>query len=175
MTSSKKEQLNEARQHPHFVVVLLGSDSDLPVMRKAADELERFGVPYRMTVASAHRTPERVRELIARAEKEGAGVFIAGAGGAAHLAGAVAALTTRPVVGVPLGSKLSGFDSLLSTVQMPSGIPVATVAVDGAANAALLAIQMLALTDEGLHRRLCDHRKEMAEAVERKAQALNAG
>jgi len=175
MGKDKKEYLHKAQRHQHSVLVLLGSDSDLPIMKKAAEELERFGVPYRMTVASAHRTPERVRELVARAEAEGTAVFIAGAGGAAHLAGAVAALTCRPVIGVPLGSKLSGFDSLLSTVQMPSGVPVATVAVDGASNAALLAVQMIALSDEGLSRRLAAHRKEMAEAVERKASALNPG
>ena len=158
----------------HFVAVVMGSDSDLPVMRKAAEELERFGVPFRMTVASAHRTPQRVREIVARAEETGASVFIAGAGGAAHLAGAVAALTSRPVIGVPLGSKLSGFDSLLSTVQMPAGIPVATVAVDGAANAAILAVQMLALSDQGLRRKLAARRRKMAEDVERKAESLDS-
>lgn len=154
------------------VGILLGSDSDLPVMRKAAELLDSFGVPYRMTVASAHRTPELVREFVRQAEADGAAAFICGAGMAAHLAGAVAALTTRPVIGVPLGGKLSGFDSLLSTVQMPPGVPVATVAIDGAANAGQLAVQILALADPALARRLSEHKKELERKVLAKAAAL---
>jgi len=152
--------------------ILMGSDSDLPVMQQAADLLREFGVPFRMTVASAHRSPGYVNTYVRACEKDGARVFIAGAGMAAHLAGAVAGLTTRPVIGVPLGSKLAGFDSLLSTVQMPRGVPVATVAVDGASNAALLTVQILALSDKPLARRLAAHKKEMERKVLRKARAL---
>lgn len=154
------------------VAILMGSDSDLPVMQKAADTLEEFKVPYRMTIGSAHRSPDHVTSFIKEAEKDGAGVIIAAAGMAAHLAGAVAALTTRPVIGVPLGSKLSGFDSLLSTVQMPKGVPVATVAIDGAENAAILAVQILALEDKKLSQKLLDHKKAMKDAVLRKAEGL---
>ena len=154
------------------VAILMGSDSDLPVMRKTAATIEDFGVPYRMTISSAHRTPGAVDSFIRRAERDGVGVFIAAAGAAAHLAGAVAGKTTRPVIGVPLGSRLAGFDSLLSTVQMPRGVPVATVAVDGAANAALLAVQILAVSDAALARRLARHKKQMESDVLRKAAAL---
>lgn len=154
------------------VLILMGSDSDLPVMKKAADTLTKFGVVYKMTVASAHRTPERVTSLIKEAEAAGAGVFIAAAGMAAHLAGAVAAQTTKPVIGVPLNASMNGLDALLATAQMPPGVPVATVAIDGAANAAQLAVQILAVSDAGLAKKLIDHKKEMAEAVLKKAAAL---
>ena len=151
------------------VLILMGSDSDLPVMGKAADALCEFGVAHRMRVASAHRSPAYVAELVREAEGQGAQVFIAGAGGAAHLAGVVASLTARPVIGVPLGSKLNGLDSLLSTVQMPKGVPVATVAVDNAANAAILAVQILALSDEHLAKRLEDHKRRLEADVRSKA------
>lgn len=154
------------------VAILMGSDSDLAVMKGAGDQLAEFGIVYRMTIASAHRSPNTVKDFISEAEKDGVGVFIAGAGMAAHLAGAVAGMTTRPVIGVPLGSKLSGFDSLLATVQMPRGVPVATVAIDGAVNAAILAAQILALSDERLSRRLVGHKREMEQAVLRKAESL---
>ncbi|OGR56911.1 MAG: 5-(carboxyamino)imidazole ribonucleotide mutase [Elusimicrobia bacterium GWA2_69_24] len=154
------------------VLILMGSDSDWPVVKAACDLLEEFGVPHRATVASAHRTPERVRELVQEAEAAGAGVFIAAAGMAAHLAGAVAALTYRPVIGVPLSSKMGGIDSLLSTAQMPNGVPVATVAVDGAANAALLAVQILAVGDPRLSQRLAEHKGRMRETVLAKAAKL---
>lgn len=154
------------------VLILMGSDSDLPVMKKAADTLTKFGVPYKMTVASAHRTPERVTALIKEAEAAGVGAFIAAAGMAAHLAGAVAAQTTRPVIGVPLNASMNGLDALLATAQMPPGVPVATVAIDGAANAAQLAVQILALSDAALAKKLVDHKKEMADAVLKKAAAL---
>lgn len=156
------------------VLILMGSDSDLPVMKKAGDTLTKFGVPYKMTVASAHRTPERVTALIREAEAAGAGVFIAAAGMAAHLAGAVAAQTTKPVIGVPLNASMNGLDALLATAQMPPGVPVATVAIDGAANAAQLAVQILAVSDAGLAKKLVEHKKEMAEAVLKKAAALAA-
>jgi len=135
----------------------MGSESDRPVMEKCVETLNKLQIPARLEVASAHRTPDRVRELIATGEQSGVKVFICGAGMAAHLAGMVAAHTVRPVIGVPLaGSELKGFDSLLSTVQMPRGVPVATVAVGshGAVNAAVLAAQMLALEDGALHDRL---------------------
>lgn len=151
------------------VLILMGSESDLPVMGKAADALAELGVLSRMRVASAHRSPAYVAELVAAAEQEGTRVFIAGAGGAAHLAGVVASLTTRPVIGVPMGSKLSGFDSLLSTVQMPKGVPVATVAIEGAANAAILAAQILALSDAGLARRLAEARTRTEAEIRGKA------
>jgi len=139
------------------VLILMGSESDRPVMEKCVETLNKLQIPARLEVASAHRTPDRVRELIATGEQSGVKVFICGAGMAAHLAGMVAAHTVRPVIGVPLaGSELKGFDSLLSTVQMPRGVPVATVAVGshGAVNAAVLAAQMLALEDGALHDRL---------------------
>lgn len=153
------------------VAVLMGSDSDLPVMEKAEEVLRSFGVGCLSAVASAHRTPRYLRALIARAERNGARVFIAGAGGAAHLAGVVASETLRPVIGVPLGSKLSGLDSLLSTVQMPRGIPVATVAIDNAANAALLAVQILSLSDKTLAARYEKYRRDLTRSVLAKAKA----
>ena len=128
------------------VAIIMGSDSDLPVVQKAADTLRTFGVPYEMHVYSAHRTPEQARDFALNARKNGFGAIIAAAGMAAHLAGALAANTTLPVIGIPVKSRsLEGLDSLLSMVQMPSGIPVACVAINGAKNAALLAVQMLAL------------------------------
>lgn len=155
-----------------LVCILMGSDSDLPVMGAAAETLQELGVPFRMAVASAHRSPGLVRELVAEGEKSGVRVFIAGAGGAAHLAGVVASLTVRPVVGVPLKSALNGLDSLLSTAQMPRGVPVATVAVDGAGNAALLAAQMLALSDRELERALLARRVKAAEEIRAKSKRL---
>lgn len=155
------------------VAILMGSDSDLPVMRKAAETLESFGVGYRMTIGSAHRTPDFVKEFVRKAEADGVGVFIAAAGMAAHLAGAVAGMTARPVIGVPLSGKLSGgLDALLSTVQMPPGVPVATVALDGSKNAAVLAVQMLAISDASLAEKMNRHKKDMAEAVMKKSRAL---
>ncbi len=139
------------------VLVLMGSESDRPVMEKCVDTLTKLEIPARLEVASAHRSPDRVRELIASGEKAGVKVFICGAGMAAHLAGMVAAHTVRPVIGIPLaGSELQGFDALLSTVQMPRGVPVATVAVGshGAVNAAILAAQMLALENDQIGDRL---------------------
>lgn len=156
------------------VAIIMGSDSDLPVVQKAADTLCTFGVPYEMHVYSAHRTPEQARDFSANARKNGFGVIIAAAGMAAHLAGALAANTTLPVIGIPMKSTTfsNGIDALLSTVQMPSGIPVATVAVDGAVNAALLAIEMLAITDDELAAKLDAKRKADAEKVLAKDAAL---
>ncbi len=156
------------------VAIIMGSDSDLPVVQKAARTLEEFGVAYEMHIFSAHRTPEQARNFAANARKEGFGAVIAAAGMAAHLAGALAANTTLPVIGIPLKSTTfsNGIDALLSTVQMPSGIPVATVAVDGAVNAALLAIQILAVADEELARKLDAKRLADAEKVLTKDAAL---
>ena len=149
------------------VAIIMGSDSDLPVVRKAADTLVSFGVPYEMHVYSAHRTPVEARDFALNARSAGYGAIIAAAGMAAHLAGAIAANTTLPVIGIPMKSTTfaNGLDALLSTVQMPSGIPVATVAVDGAVNAALLAIEILAVTDDSLAEKLDNKRKTDAQTV----------
>ena len=158
------------------VLILMGSDSDLKVMKKAASVLDEFGVKYKMTIASAHRTPERVNALVSEAEKKGASAIICGAGMAAHLAGAVAAQTVLPVIGVPLdASPLNGMDALLSTVQMPPGIPVATVAVGGAGakNAAHLALQIIARSDKALLKKLKAYRRKMSREVEKKAMKLD--
>ena len=144
------------------VAVVMGSDSDLPVMKKAFAILDNFGVSYDAALASAHRTPEKLSRFVADEEKKGASVFIAGAGMAAALPGVVASLTTKP----------DGMDALLSIVQMPSGMPVATVAIDGAKNAALLAIQMGALSDEGLAARYRKYREDMARAIYEKDEKL---
>lgn len=155
------------------VALVMGSDSDLPVMKKAFAVLDDFGVSYDAALASAHRTPEKLSRFVADEEKKGASVFIAGAGMAAALPGVVASLTTKPVVGIPLsGAKLDGMDALLSIVQMPSGMPVATVAIDGAKNAALLAIQMGALSDEGLAAKYRTYREDMARAIYEKDEKL---
>lgn len=151
------------------VAIVMGSDSDLGVMQKAIDRLRSLGISFEVRILSAHRTPEASAQFSKNAEANGFGVIIAAAGKAAHLAGAIAANTTLPVIGVPVkSSTLDGLDALLSTVQMPSGMPVATVAIDGAENAAILAAQMLALTDEALAERIKTMRREMTEAVEAK-------
>ena len=148
------------------VGIIMGSDSDLPVVKKATGVLDELGIPYEAHVYSAHRTPAEARAWSLNARKDGFGVIIAFAGMAAHLAGAIAANTTLPVIGIPCkGPCFDGMDALLATVMMPTGIPVATVAVNGAANAAILAIQMLALSDETLAQKLVDNRKKMAETV----------
>lgn len=146
--------------------IIMGSDSDLPIVQKAIDTLRDFEVPFEVHVYSAHRTPAQAKEFAATAREKGFGAIIAAAGMAAHLAGAIAANTTLPVIGIPVSTKyFGGMDALLSTVQMPSGMPVATVAVDGAANAALLAIQILGVTDEALARRLEAKRAKGTDAV----------
>ncbi len=148
------------------VGILMGSDSDLPIVEKAIDTLKQYGVPFEVHVYSAHRTPVEAKEFSANARSNGFGAIIAAAGMAAHLAGAVAANTTLPVIGIPVKSKnLDGMDALLSTVMMPSGIPVATVAIDGAANAALLAIQILAVEDSDLAQKLDKARVDGANKV----------
>ena len=148
------------------VGIVMGSDSDLPVVEKAINVLEEYNVPFEVHVYSAHRTPIEAKEFSANARKNGFGVIIAAAGMAAHLAGAIAANTTLPVIGIPIKSKaFDGMDALLSTVMMPSGIPVATVAIDGAMNAALLAIQILAINNEILADKLDTSRAESANKV----------
>lgn len=144
--------------------VLMGSDSDLPVVQKALDTLDQFGVPYEAHIFSAHRTPEQARTFARTAKEKGVGVIIAAAGMAAHLAGALAAETTLPVIGIPMKSgPLNGVDALLSTVQMPSGIPVATVGIDGAVNAALLCVEIFAVEDASLAQKLQQYREKNTE------------
>ncbi|MBR2054987.1 MAG: 5-(carboxyamino)imidazole ribonucleotide mutase [Clostridia bacterium] len=148
------------------VGIVMGSDSDLPIIRKATDMLQKLEIPFEVHVYSAHRTPEEARVFAVNARKNGFGVIIAAAGMAAHLAGAIAANTTLPVIGIPCKStNLDGIDALLSTVMMPSGIPVATVAIDGGANAALLSAQILAVEDQELAQKLDAKRKADAQAV----------
>ena len=155
------------------VAIIMGSDSDWSVMKSAVDLLRGFDVEFDVTVASAHRTPNKVREFVKSSVEGGAKVFIAAAGCAAHLAGVVASYTTMPVIGVPISSEpFKGFDSLLSTVQMPPGVPVATMAVNGAKNAALFAVQVLSIADEGIQKKLIDYRAKMATEVEKKAENL---
>lgn len=152
------------------VLIIAGSDSDVHVMKDAAKVLEEFGVEYELTISSAHRSPERTRELVEDAKSSGVKVIIAGAGMAAHLAGVIAAQFPLPVIGVPLQSGvLGGVDALLSTMQMPPGIPVATVAINGAKNAGILAVQILATSDKQLEEKLVEYKKKMAIAVEEKA------
>jgi phosphoribosylaminoimidazole carboxylase PurE protein len=149
-----------------WVCILMGSDSDAEVMSQACAALDEAGVPYEMKVASAHRSPERAKQVVTDAERDGAAVFIAGAGMAAHLPGVVASFTTKPVIGVPLGgSALQGVDALYAVVQMPPGIPVASVAIGGARNAGVLAAQILALADDALAARLREQRAAMAAGV----------
>ena len=155
--------------------IVMGSDSDMPVVSKAIDTLKEFEVPYEVHIYSAHRTPEEAKAFAQGARANGFGAIIAAAGKAAHLAGAIAANTTLPVIGIPVkSSTLDGLDALLSTVQMPSGIPVATVAIDGAANAALLAVQMLAIEDEAPALKLSEQRKANAQKVLEKDAAIAA-
>ena len=152
------------------VAIIMGSDSDWDVMKKAVELLNEFEVDVELTVASAHRTPERVKEFVTSCNENDAKIFIAAAGCAAHLAGVVASYTTKPVIGVPINAEpLKGLDSLLSTVQMPGGVPVATMAINGAKNAALFATEILALQDNKLKKKLADYRANMVKEVERKA------
>lgn len=157
------------------VGIIMGSDSDLPIVRKAAETLRAFGVPYEVRILSAHRTPAETAEFAGAAVQNGFGVLIAAAGMAAHLAGAVAAHTVLPVIGIPCQSNTSsGIDALLSTVQMPSGIPVATVAINGGVNAALLAVQILALGEPELAQKLVQKRREDAKKTAEKNDAIQA-
>ena len=151
----------------------MGSDSDLPIMSDTAKILDEFQVPYELTIASAHRSPDRLIEYAKSAKNRGLKIIIAAAGGAAHLAGVTAALTTIPVIGVPIKSKsLDGLDSLLSIVQMPPGIPVATVSINGATNAGLLAIEILATSDKLLSKKLDNYKKKLRDTIQQKANTL---
>lgn len=154
------------------VAIIMGSDSDLPVVEKAVKKLRSFGIETEVRVMSAHRTPDAAAEFSKKAESEGFGVIISAAGMAAHLAGVLAAHTTLPVIGIPIKATFDGLDALLATVQMPSGIPVATVAVNGAENAAILAVQILALGEPELSAKLKKMKTEMAEKVAEKDAAL---
>ena len=157
------------------VGIIMGSDSDLPIVQKTVETLQSFGVPFEVHVYSAHRTPDEAKAFAASARENGFGVIIAAAGMAAHLAGAVAANTTLPVIGIPCKSgNLDGIDALLSTVQMPSGIPVATVAIGGGVNAALLSIQILSVEDAGLAQKLAEKRAADARKVLEKDAAISA-
>ena len=176
MQSRKRsEQHQENPPQNPLVGIIMGSDSDLPVMQEALEVLKNFGISAEITVASAHRSPQRVSEYAGNAFQRGLKVLIAGAGGAAHLAGVLAAETSLPVIGVPIASSpLAGWDALLATVQMPAGVPVATMAVGkaGARNAAILAAQILAVTDNELQARLQQYKEELATKVVEKAATL---
>jgi len=157
-----------------FVAILMGSDSDLPVMESCIEILQKFNVPFEVKITSAHRTPEATHNFVKEADRKGCAAFICAAGMAAHLAGAVAANTLRPVIGVPINASMDGLDALLSTVQMPGGIPVATVAIGkaGAKNAAYLAIQIIAASNANLHQALIDERESNAQIILEKDAAL---
>ena len=160
-----------------LVSIVMGSDSDMEVMREAAKALDDFGIAYEMDITSAHRSPARTGEFARQAAGRGIKVIIAGAGGAAHLAGVIAAETTLPVIGVPMpSSSLQGLDALLATVQMPAGIPVATLAIGkaGATNAGILAAQILALSDPALAKKLAAHKEKLAASVEEKSNTLKS-
>ena len=155
------------------VSIIMGSDSDLEIMAETAKVLEEFSISYDMTVGSAHRSPELVHKYITNAKNIGIKVLIAGAGGAAHLAGVIASLNTLPVIGIPIKAKtLDGLDSLLSTVNMPSGVPVATVGINATKNAGILAIQILATSDKNLEEKLIAYKKKMSEETEKKGEKL---
>ena len=152
------------------VAIIMGRDSDWPILKPAAEVLKQFDVDFEVVVASAHRTPAKVREIVTTAEERGIGAFISAAGAAAHLGGVIASYTTLPVIGVPINATpLNGMDALLSTVQMPPGVPVATMAVNGAKNAAIFAVQIFAVSDAGLKEKLAAYREKMAAEVEAKA------
>lgn len=159
-----------------LVAIIMGSDSDLNVMKDAADMLTQFVVPFELTIVSAHRTPKRMFEFATSAKERGLKVIIAGAGGAAHLPGMVASLTTLPVIGVPIKSSnsIDGWDSVLSILQMPNGVPVATVALNAAKNAGILAAQILATNDEALSAKVAEYKRSLEAEVEKKAEKMQA-
>ena len=160
------------------VSIVMGSDSDLPVMQHAADILSEFEIPFELDIVSAHRTPDKMVTFAKKAHKRGIKVIIAGAGGAAHLPGMIASLTPLPVIGVPVKSESNpteGWDSILSILQMPGGVPVATVAVNGAKNAGLLAIQILGTSDRKIRNRMLDYKTALKEEVERKSEMIKKG
>jgi 5-(carboxyamino)imidazole ribonucleotide mutase len=157
------------------VSIVMGSDSDLPVMKQAAEMLDELGVAYEMDIVSAHRTPEKLFEFSANAHKRGIEVIIAGAGGAAHLPGMIAAVSPLPVIGVPVKSRnsIDGWDSVLSILQMPGGVPVATVALDGAKNAGILAAQIISTADKAIRENIINYKKGLKEKVIKKAEAFS--
>ena len=157
-----------------LVSIIMGSDSDLPVMGEAAKILDEFGIPHELTIVSAHRTPKRLYEFAEKAHQRGIGVIIAGAGGAAHLPGMVAAISPLPVIGVPVKSSnsIDGWDSILSILQMPGGVPVATVALNGAKNAGLLAAQILSVKDPAIRKKVIAYKESLNEAVMKKVEKL---
>ncbi|MBR3723710.1 MAG: 5-(carboxyamino)imidazole ribonucleotide mutase [Selenomonadaceae bacterium] len=157
------------------VAVIMGSDSDFPILKPATELLKDFGIELDVIVASAHRTPDKVREYVLNAQKEGIDAFIVAAGAAAHLAGVVASFTVAPVIGVPINATpMNGMDALLSTVQMPSGIPVATMAVNGAKNAAISAAEIFAVKDENIRKKLTEYREKMKADVAKKSERVKA-
>ena len=156
------------------VAIIMGSDSDWDIMKKAVELLKKFEINFEVTVASAHRTPYKVQSFVKHCDAQDVKVFIAAAGCAAHLAGVIASYTTKPVIGVPIGSEpLKGWDSLLSTVQMPPGVPLATMAINGAKNAAIFAAQIISLSNNDVKHKLDTYRADMVEEVERKADRIN--
>ena len=173
-----KDQLPTTNYQPQTILVgiIMGSDSDLKIMKDAADVLKHFEIPFELTVVSAHRTPDRMFDYAKTAKDRGIKVIIAGAGGAAHLPGMVASLTTLPVIGVPIKSSnsIDGWDSVLSILQMPAGVPVATVALDGAKNAGILAAKILAISDDTLSAAILKYKQDLKEAVMEKTGKLSA-
>lgn len=163
-------------QKPPLVGIIMGSDSDLKIMQAAADVLQQFDIPFELDIVSAHRTPERMMSYATSAIGRGLKIIIAGAGGAAHLPGMIASLTTLPVIGVPVKSSnsIDGWDSVLSILQMPNGVPVATVALNAAKNAGILAAEMLGIRDEKVSKKLIEFKNQMKEEVEKKAENLSA-
>lgn len=163
-------------QKPPLVGIIMGSDSDLKIMQAAADVLQQFDIPFELDIVSAHRTPERMMSYATSAIGRGLKIIIAGAGGAAHLPGMIASLTTLPVIGVPVKSSnsIDGWDSVLSILQMPNGVPVATVALNAAKNAGILAAEMLGIRDEKVSKKLIEFKNQMKEEVEKKAKNLSA-
>lgn len=159
------------------VGIIMGSDSDLPIMKEAAEILDSFSVEFELTIVSAHRTPERMYDYASKARQNGLNVIIAGAGGAAHLPGMVASITNLPVIGVPIKSRnsIDGWDSILSILQMPGGIPVATVALDGAKNAGILAAEIIGSFDDNVAKRLDDYKTQLKNTVEEKASKIENG
>lgn len=171
-----KRTTSTGKQAPQ-VSIIMGSDSDLPVMRDAADMLEHFGIAYEITIVSAHRTPQRMMQFATKAHVRGIKVIIAGAGGAAHLPGMVAAISPLPVIGVPVKSSnsIDGWDSILSILQMPNGVPVATVALNAAKNAGILAAQILGAQDNTLLQKIAAYKNELKSAVQKKAKKMEKG
>jgi 5-(carboxyamino)imidazole ribonucleotide mutase len=171
----KSETINKSKiMERKLINIVMGSDSDMPVMKQAAEMLDQFGIGYEMDIVSAHRTPDKLFEFAANAHHRGIAVIIAGAGGAAHLPGMVAALSPLPVIGVPIKSinSIDGWDSILSILQMPAGVPVATVALNGAKNAGILAAQIVSVSDSSVRNKIIQYKQELKEQVVKKSEKL---